>query len=281
MVAALAVIGQKGDILRGALALFAMAIGMGSPLLVVGAGGGRFLPHAGPWMTTIKALFGVLFLGVAVWMLARVLPGTLTLALWALLVDRGGLLLRRLRPREPGRRCRAARRARLRTCGHRLGSPHAGRRGGRRARPVAAAARRLACPGSPPRPAAASESALPFRKIASVEDLDRELAAAKAAGKPAMLDFYADWCVSCKEMEKYTFSVPEVQKDLAGFVLLKADVTANNEARPGAVPRFGVYGPPTTAFFGAHGGECRAFRLVGFVKADAFRSHLARFAREC
>ena len=122
---------------------------------------------------------------------------------------------------------------------------------------------------------------LPFRKIASVEDLDRELVAAQAAGQPVMLDFYADWCVSCKEMEKYTFSVPDVQKDLAGFVLLKADVTANNEADQALFRRFGVYGPPTTAFFGAHGRECRPFRLVGFVKADDFRSHLARFAREC
>ncbi len=131
-------------------------------------------------------------------------------------------------------------------------------------------------------PAAGSQAeVLPFRKIASVEDLDRELAAAQAAGQPVMLDFYADWCVSCKEMEKYTFSVPEVQKDLAGFVLLKADVTANNEADQALFRRFGVYGPPTTAFFGTHGRECRPFRLVGFVKADDFRSHLARFAREC
>ena len=123
--------------------------------------------------------------------------------------------------------------------------------------------------------------ALPFRKVASIEDLDRELEAAREAGKPAMLDFYADWCVSWKEMEKYTFSMPEVQQDLAGFVLLKADVTANSEADQALFRRFGVYGPPTTAFFGTHGGECRPFRLVGFVKSDAFRSHLARFAREC
>ena len=107
------------------------------------------------------------------------------------------------------------------------------------------------------------------------------IAAAKVAGQPVMLDFYADWCVSCKEMEKYTFSVPEVQEDLAGFVLLMADVTANNEADQALFRRFGVYGPPTTAFFGTHGRECRPFRLVGFVKAEDFRSHLARFAREC
>jgi thiol:disulfide interchange protein DsbD len=122
---------------------------------------------------------------------------------------------------------------------------------------------------------------LPFRTVASVEELDRELAAAQAAGKPAMLDFYADWCVSCKEMEKYTFSDPEVQRDLAGFVLLKADVTANGPADQALLRRFGVFGPPTTAFFGGQGRECRAFRLVGFVPAGEFREHLSRFAREC
>jgi thiol:disulfide interchange protein DsbD len=122
---------------------------------------------------------------------------------------------------------------------------------------------------------------LPFRPVASVEDLDRELAAALTAGKPAMLDFYADWCVSCKEMEKYTFSDAEVQRDLSGFVLLKADVTANSAADQALLHRFGVYGPPTTAFFGAGGRECRGFRLVGYVPADAFREHLSRFAREC
>jgi thiol:disulfide interchange protein DsbD len=141
--------------------------------------------------------------------------------------------------------------------------------------------RGAALPGFASDAATKGAEPLPFRKIASIEELDRELVAAKAAGKPAMLDFYADWCVSCKEMEKYTFSVPDVQKDLSGFVLLMADVTANSEADQALFRRFGVYGPPTTAFFGSHGRECRAFRLVGFVAADDFRSHLARFAREC
>jgi thiol:disulfide interchange protein DsbD len=141
--------------------------------------------------------------------------------------------------------------------------------------------RDTALPGLGGEAVAKSAEPLPFTMIASTEELERELAAAKAAGKPALLDFYADWCVSCKEMEKYTFSVPEVQKDLSGFVLLKADVTRNNEADQALFRRFGVYGPPTTAFFGAHGRECRAFRLVGFVDADDFRAHLARFAGEC
>jgi thiol:disulfide interchange protein DsbD len=280
MVAALAVIGQTGDVLRGSLALFAMGIGMGAPLLLVGVAGGRFLPHAGPWMTTVKALFGVLFLGVAVWMLERVLPGSLTLALWALLVIVGGYYFGGF-----GRTGAASEAGRLIARGLGLAAIvwgvimllGAAAGGHDPLQPL----RGASLPGFGGTLAGSQAEVLPFRKIASVEDLGRELAAAQAAGQPVMLDFYADWCVSCKEMEKYTFSVPDVQKDLAGFVLLKADVTANNEADQALFRRFGVYGPPTTAFFGAHGRECRPFRLVGFVKADDFRSHLARFAREC
>jgi thiol:disulfide interchange protein DsbD len=278
MVAALAVIGQTGDVLRGALALFAMAIGMGAPLLLVGVAGGRFLPHAGLWMTTVKALFGVLFLAVAVWMLERILPGSLTLALWALLVIVAGYYFGGFGHSAGGSG------GRLVAKGFGLAAIvwgvimmlGAASGGHDPLQPL----RGAALPGLAG-DATASVESLPFRKVASVEELDRELQAAQAAGKPAMLDFYADWCVSCKEMEKYTFSVPEVQQDLAGFVLLKADVTANSEADQALFRRFGVYGPPTTAFFGLHGRECRAFRLVGFVKAEDFRAHLARFAREC
>ncbi len=280
MVAALAVIGQTGDILRGSFALFAMGIGMGAPLLLVGIAGGRFLPHAGAWMTTVKALFGVLFLGVAVWMLERVLPGSLTLALWALLVIVAGYYFGGFGRQGPGGEA-----GRLVAKGLGLAAITwgvimligAAAGGHDPLQPL----RGASLPGFGGPASAAAAEPLPFRKIASVEDLDRELAAAKAAGQPAMLDFYADWCVSCKEMEKYTFSVAGVQQDLSGFVLLKADVTANNEADQALFRRFGVYGPPTTAFFNAEGRECRPFRLVGFVAADEFRSHLARLAREC
>jgi thiol:disulfide interchange protein DsbD len=280
MVAALAVIGQTGDVLRGALALFAMAIGMGSPLLLVGVAGGRFLPHAGAWMTTVKTLFGVLFLAVAVWMLERVLPGSLTLALWALLAIVGGYYFGGFGRTSPGGDAwrLVARGAGLAAIVWGVIMMLGAAAGGHDPlQPL----RGAALPGFAGEAARRSAAPLPFKMIASTEELDRELAAAKAAGQPALLDFYADWCVSCKEMEKYTFSVPEVQNDLSGFVLLKADVTRNSEADQALFRRFGVYGPPTTAFFGAHGRECRAFRLVGFVDSDDFRSHLARFAREC
>jgi thiol:disulfide interchange protein DsbD len=278
LVATLAVIGQTGDVFRGALALFSLSLGMGAPLLLVGVAEGKLLPRAGPWMDTVKALFGVMFLGVAVWMLDRILPGPLTVALWALLAFVAGYYFGGF-SKSPGH-------------GRAITSPLARGIGlfamvcG-----VILLVGAAAGSGDPLQPlkgvslfgrgghTVATANELPFQPIQSVADLDRQVAA--AAGRPVMVDFYADWCVSCKEMDKYTFSDPQVQGDLGGFVLLKADVSANNEDHQALLKRFGIFGPPTTAFFGQDGSECRNFRLVGFVPAAEFRQHLARFAREC
>jgi thiol:disulfide interchange protein DsbD len=280
MVAALAVIGQSGDVLRGALALFAMALGMGAPLLLVGVAGGRFLPHAGAWMTTVKALFGVLFLGVAVWMLDRVLPGSLTLALWALLVIVGGYYFGGF-----GRTDAGSATSRLVARGLGLGAIVWGvimlvgaAAGGHD--PLAAVARHRA-------PGIHRQGHGLERRCATVSQDrlgrgTRPRARGREIGRQARTARFLCRLVRLlQEMEKYTFSVPAVQQALANFVLLKADVTANSEADQALFRRFGIYGPPTTAFFSAEGRECRAFRLVGYVKADDFTSHLARFAREC
>jgi thiol:disulfide interchange protein DsbD len=120
-------------------------------------------------------------------------------------------------------------------------------------------------------------AALAFRPVHSAADLDRELAAAGALGKRTMLDFYADWCVSCREMDAHTFRDPAVQAALANYVLLKADVTANSDDDQALLHRFGIFGPPTTAFFAADGRERRDFRLVGFKPASAFVPHLKAF----
>jgi thiol:disulfide interchange protein DsbD len=118
---------------------------------------------------------------------------------------------------------------------------------------------------------------LDFRYIKTSEDLDRELAVASGAGRTAMLDFYADWCVDCKKMERYTFREPAVAAALDGVVLLKADVTANDAEDQALLRRFGIFGPPTIAFFGTDGMENRAFRQVGFAPAAEFVAHVGRF----
>ena len=128
----------------------------------------------------------------------------------------------------------------------------------------------------PSRLQTATSTELPFQAIKSVDDLERAIASANAAGKPVMLDFYADWCISCKEMEKFTFSKPEVHQALADFVLLKADVTANDDADKAMLKHFSLYGPPATIFYGTAGEELRGLRLIGFEKTAQFVSRVQR-----
>jgi thiol:disulfide interchange protein DsbD len=267
LVAALAVIGQAGDVPRGALALFALSIGMGTPLLAVGASAGRLLPKAGPWMQTVKAVFGVVFLGVAAWMLDRVVPARPMMLVWALVAGSAVWVLLAVgvgaRPRTWPRRAAAtavALYAAVLVLGAALGGTDP-------VRPFA---------GTGLGGASARAEALPFHRVHGLAEFEHELAAATAAGKRTMLDFSADWCVSCKEMESRTFSQPAVRAALAGYRLLQADVTANDAADQALLRRFGIYGPPTTVFFAADGVERADYRLVGFVAAEAFRAHLTR-----
>ncbi|HNR22178.1 MAG TPA: protein-disulfide reductase DsbD [Steroidobacteraceae bacterium] len=263
LVATLAVIGQSGNVVRGGLALFAMSLGMGAPLLAVGASAGKLLPKAGPWMDTVKQLFGVLFLLVAAWMLARLVPGPLALLLWAVPALAGAWVC-----------FKAAKQARKGRPWWRSAGAVTGLYG---VVLLAGAALGGGDPLAPIPQLAAKHEELGFRRIASLEELEREVAAAHAAARPVMLDFYADWCVSCKEMEKYTFTDPAVRDALAAAVLLQVDVTANNEQDQALLKHFGIYGPPTIAFYGPDGIERRNYRVVGYMKAAEF-SALAREA---
>jgi thiol:disulfide interchange protein DsbD len=184
---ALLYISQTRDVALGGAALFAMALGMGVPLLVVGVSEGALLPKSGPWLNRVKQFFGVLLLGVAVWVI------------WPVVT--------------PG------------------GSP-AG-----------------------------------FARVASIAELEGKLA---APGKPVMLDFYADWCVSCKEMEKYTFSDPKVRAKLDGMLLLQADVTGGSEHDRALLKRFSLFGPPGIIFFDAQGREIKGLRVIGYQNAERF-----------
>jgi thiol:disulfide interchange protein DsbD len=194
-------------------------------------------------------------LGVAAWMLERIVPANFALLLWSVPLGAAAWLLLRIRQRSmPALAARA---------GGALAAVWAGVlivgffMGGRD-------------PFAPIPQLAAPVTTLEFRKIKSVEDLDREIAAAAAEGRPVMLDFYADWCVSCKEMERYTFTDPQVQAALADAVLLKADVTANNEQDQALLARFEIFGPPTIAFWDQNGNERSNFRVVGYMPAKEF-----------
>jgi thiol:disulfide interchange protein DsbD len=271
IVAALSVIAQAGSVARGAGALYATGIGMGVPLLIVGASAGSLLPRVGAWMDTVKSLFGVMFLGVAIYVLTPILPEVATLLLWSALAIITGFWIFSLKGRDGGPVSSPVRGAGLLMIVYGIVLLLGAASGGRDPlQPLANA--RMSVTGAAG--SAAQVDALPFQRIKSVEDLDRAVAAAQASGKPVMLDFYADWCASCKEMEKYTFTEPAVRAVLAEAVLLQADVTANDEQDQALLARFEIFGPPTIAFFGADGIERRNFRLVGFTPAERFRDHV-------
>jgi thioredoxin:protein disulfide reductase len=262
LVAILAVIAQSGDIARGAATLFAMSLGMGTPLLVAGASAGKLLPRAGAWMDIVKRFFGVLMLTVAAWMLTRIVPGAVALLLWAVPALLGAWVL------WPAARNRTASGWLVRAAGVACGVFGA---------VLIVGAALGGTDPLEPIPRFASHHGPPFRTIKSVADLEREVAHAKAGGHPVLLDFYADWCVSCKEMERYTFSDPALESTLTGVVLLRADVTRNDAQDQALLQHFGIFGPPTIAFYGADGRERRAFRVVGYMKAHEFDA-LARLA---
>ncbi len=277
LVAALTVIARTGDVARGALALFALAIGMGLPLLAIGASAGRLLPKAGAWMVSVKAVFGLIMLALAVWMLDRLWPGTLTLGLWAVLLVIGGVFLGAFAPVD-GQAPLA------RKLGKGFGIVTViygaalliGALAGNEdpLRPL-----RFTAAGSGPGGVQAEAHADYFARIKTAADLDRELARASREGRPLLLDFYADWCASCKEMEKYTFPDPAVRAALDGAVVLQADVTRMDADDQALMQRFGIIGPPTIMFFTADGVEQTARRVVGYKPAADFAAHLrATFA---
>jgi len=258
LVGALVVIGQSGDIFRGGVALFAMGLGMGTPLLAVGASAGKLLPKAGAWMEVVKKLFGALMLAVAAWMLARIVSGPLALLLWAVPAIAAAIVLWRGAAAFRGSKLPA-----------RLAAAAAGLYG---LLLVTGASLGGVDPLAPLPALAHAHHEPQFLPIRSVADLEREVAAAHSAGRPVMVDFYADWCVSCKEMERYTFTDPAVQAALGRALLLRADVTRNDGDDQALLAHFGIFGPPTIAFYGADGAERRQYRVVGYMKARDFAS---------
>jgi len=264
---ALVYISQTRDVVIGGLALFALACGMSVPLLLVGLSAGSLLPRTGAWMESVKRVFGVLLLAVAIWLVSPVLPPWLAMLAWGGLLLIVAVFLRAfdLLPDD----ARGVQRI-LKGVGVLLSLVGAAQFVGALSggtdpmQPLAHLARGGAA-------APASAAGIQFRRIRSVDELDAALA---SAGKHAMLDFYADWCVSCKEYERFTFKDSRVQDKLAGAVVLQADVTGNSPQDKALMKRFGLFGPPGIMFFDATGREVESARVIGFQGADQFLGSL-------
>lgn len=277
LIAALSVISQTGQIARGAGALYATGLGMGVPLLLVGASAGSLLPKVGPWMDTVKSLFGVLFLGVAIYFVQPLIPASFAMLLWSALAVVAGYWVFSLKARDGGPAPAALRAPGLIAVVYGVLLLIGVASGGTDPlQPLSslrvASAGTTATAGERKAP----ESALAFETIKSVADLQARVAAASAVGKTVMLDFYADWCVSCKEMEKYTFTDAGVQAALGNTVLLRADVTKNDDLDQALLKHLGILGPPTIAFYDTSGTEQRPYRVVGYMKANEFTSVLRK-----
>ena len=255
---ALLYIAQTKDAVLGGAALFSMALGMGAPLLLVGLFSRSFLPKAGPWMEAVKKFFGVLLLGTALWLVSPVLPTWLVMFGWALLLIVPAIYLHALDPLPA--------------------NAHGWQRfwkgigivlllgGAAMLLGLLGGSRDPLQPLGFLRSASAAPEHVVFERIRTSAELDAKLA---SATKPVLLDFYADWCVSCKEMEKFTFTDPAVVARMKSFTLLQADVTANNEDDKALLKRFGLFGPPGIIFFKG-GQEVNGLRVVGYQPATQF-----------
>ena len=263
---ALIYISASQDAVLGAAALLALGLGMGVPLLIIGSSGGHLLPRAGAWMNAVKAVFGVGLLAVAIWLLERVVPGPVSLALWAALLIGSGAYL-----------------------GGLDAAAKAGWGNLRKAAGFAAAIYGAllligAASGAndPLRPlqhftavpSAEDGGELQWRPVGSLEDVRAGIDAGAGAGRLTLLDLYADWCISCKIMERSVFPAPAVANRLAEFHLLRADVTANDAQDKELLNAFGLFGPPSLVFFDRNGRELKTLRVQGEIGAKALAEHL-------
>jgi len=266
---ALIYIGQTGDAVLGGIALFMMGLGMGMPLLVVGTSAGKLLPKAGTWMESVKTVFGVLLLAVAVWLLSRIIPTSISLLLWALLLIIPAIYLGAIDALPDQSSGWHKMRKGIGVVFLLYGSSiFIGVLSGSNDpfQPLKGLASKAQ--------AQQLTSRLSFTQISSTQKLDEQLQLAAENNQWLMLDFYADWCVSCIEMEHDTFTDPAVQKALSSMHLIQADVTENNESHKQLLNRFGLIGPPAILFFNPDRKEYRALRIIGFKNADDFLLNL-------
>lgn len=263
---ALLYISSSGDALGGGLKLFALGLGMGAPLVLFATGGGALLPRSGPWMVTVRNAFGVMLLAVAVWMLERVLPGPLALALWGLLAAGVALFLGALEFTPKTAREKLGQLAGLLLLVYALASWTGALRGeSDPLRPLGTPS--LAGP-------TAAQPAGAWQTVDTPAALDAALSEAQAAGQPLLLDWYADWCISCKVLEREVFAAPEVAALLGNYRLIRFDITASNPSQRTLLDRYRLFGPPAIQFFAADGQEQKDLRVVGEIDAADFSRRL-------
>lgn len=272
LASALLYINQTRNAALGGSALFAMALGMGVPLLAVGLSAGSLLPRAGAWMQSVKNLFGVMLLGLAIWIVSPVIPAAVHMLLWAVLLITSAIFLHALDPLPAnasgyrklwkgagviGLLLGVALLVGTLSGGRDILQPLAGLRSG--AATTAEAAGGGGIDAAHPK----------FERVRSIAELEQRIA--QAGGRPVMLDFYADWCVSCKEMERFTFTDGQVKQRMGEMLLLQADVTANSDEDAALLKRFNLFGPPGILFFDPSGKEVGHARVIGFLPAEKFR----------
>ncbi|MCG6540037.1 protein-disulfide reductase DsbD [Pseudomonas sp. KSR10] len=266
---ALLYISASGDALGGGLKLFALGLGMGTPLILFAVGGGALLPKSGPWMVTVRNVFGVLLLVVAVWMLERVLPGSAALALWGLLAAGTALFLGTLEFTQKAPRQKLAQLLGLALLVYALAAWIGALQGG--SDPLRPLPRMPSmADGSMTR---ATEG---WHTVSTPAELDAQLAAARVAGQPLMLDWYADWCISCKVIEREVFADPQIAPRLANYRLIRFDITDSNPEQRALLDRYTLFGPPAILFFGRSGQELADIRVVGEIDASQFAERLNR-----
>ncbi len=266
---ALIYIGQTGDVILGGSALFVMGFAMGTPLLLLGASAGSLLPKAGHWLNSTKAIFGVLMLAVSVWMLDRILPASLTMLFTASLLIIPAIYLRALEPLSEqtsgwsklwkGLGAIMLIYGALILLGLSMGNTNP-------LQPL----KGFGLSGN----ASDQEHGLTFKRIASISELDQELEQASANNQWVMFDFYADWCISCKEMEAFTFTDSQVKQKLANFIKIQVDVTKNSADDKALLKKFNLIGPPAILFFAPDKQERKASRVIGYQNVDKFLSSI-------
>jgi thiol:disulfide interchange protein DsbD len=263
---ALLYISQTSDVVLGGVSLFSLALGMGVPLLLIGLSAGAILPRAGGWMDAVKRFFGVALLAVAIWLVSPLLSAVVQMLLWAALLIISAMFLHALEPLAVNAKGYARFWKGIGIMALIVGMALLlGALGGGRdlLQPLSVFKGGIG--------AAESSPHLVFQRVKSIAELDAAITNAK--GRAVMLDFYADWCVSCKEMENFTFTDAAVQAKLKDVVLLQADVTANNADDKALLARFKLFGPPGIVFFDTAGTEI-AYRVVGYEPAAKFLASL-------